>query len=178
MAAAYTVERGVGAGPTWSTVTNVRLRTDDVNTQDLTNPVPIAGALKRSYWANIRLEFSGTFSQIDNIRHFSDGAIGWTMGTSGALFSSSTPAGITDANYVQASGTPGDTGAELVATHTNVSAKTNINSHTSAAPLTVDAGPYTTADNSNHVALQVDVDTDATLGLQTAETLTWRVDEI
>lgn len=177
MAAVYTVERGTGAA-SWATVTNVRLRTDDTNVQDLTNSVPIAGVLKRSYWANIRLEFSGTFGQIDNIRHFSDSSIDWTMGSSGGLFSSSTPAGITDANYVQATGTPGDTGDELVANHANVSAKTNIDSHTSGSPLTVDAGPYTSADNSNHVALQVDVDTDATLGLQTQETLTWRVDEI
>ena len=178
MAAVYTVERGTGAGPAWATVTNVRLHTDDTNNQDLTNPVPIAGSLKRSYWANIRLEFSGAFSQIDNIRHFCDGSIDWTYGTSGALQVNSTPAGIIDANYDQATGTPGDSGDELVANHANVSAKTDIENHTSGAPLSVDAGPYSSAGNSNHVAVQEDVDTDATQGLHTAEQLTWRTNEI
>ena len=178
MAAVYTVERGTGAGPAWATVTNVRLHTDDTNNQDLTNPVPIAGSLKRSYWANIRLEFSGTFSQIDNIRHFSDGSIDWTFGTSGALQVNSTPAGIAEGDYVQATGTPGDTGDELVANHANVSAKADIETYTTGAPATIDAGPYSSAGSSNHIALQVDVDTDATLGLQGQETLTWRVDEI
>ncbi len=178
MAAVYTTERLTGIGPTATGFTNCRLHTDDTNNQDLTNPLLIAGVLKRSYGASIRLEFSGTFSQIDNIRHFSDGSIDFTHGTSGALQINSTPAGVTDAQYVQATGTPGDTGNELVTYHTNVSAKTNINSHTSGAPLTVDAGPYVVADNSNHVVLQQDLDTDGTQGLQTAETLTWRVDEI
>ncbi len=178
MAAVYTVERLTGAGPSPGTVTNVRLRTDDTNTQDLTNPVPIAGVLKRSYGASIRLEFSGTFSQIDNIRHFCDGSIDFTHGTSGALQINSTPAGVTDAQYVQATGTPGDTGDELVTYHSNVSAKTDIENHTQGAPLTFDAGPYTVADNSNHVVMQEDLDTDGVQGLQTAETLTIRVDEI
>ena len=178
MALVYTVERGTGAGPSWATVTNVRLRTDDTNTQDLTNPVPIAGALKRSYWGNIRLEFSGTFSQLDNIRHFSDGSIDFTHGTAGALQCNSTPGGVTDGQYDQATGTPGDTGDELVATHSNVSAKTDIENHTTGSPLTVDAGPYSSAGNTNHICVQEDVDTDATQGLQTAETLTFRGDEI
>lgn len=178
MAAAYTVERGTGAGPSWAAAANMRLRTDDTNTQDLTNPVPIAGSLKRSYWGNIRLEFSGAFDQIDNIRHFCDGSIEFTHGTSGALQVNSTPAGLADGEYDQATGTPGDTGDELVATHTTVSAKTDIETYTTGAPATVDAGPYVAAGNSDHIALQQDVDTDATQGLQTAETLTWRVDEI
>ncbi len=178
MAAVYTTESLLGAGPTSAAFTNYRLHTADDNAQDLTNPIPISGSLKRSYWASIRLEFSGTFSQIDNIRHFCDGTIGFTHGTSGALQACSTPEGVTDANYDQATGTPGDTGDEMVANHTNVSAKTDIENHTSGSPATVDAGPYSSADNSNHVVLQQDVDTDATLGLQTAETLTFRVDEI
>ena len=177
MAAVYTTETGTGAS-SWAAFTNRRLHTADDNAQDLTNPIPIAGVLKRSYWANVRLEFSGTFSQIDNIRHFCDGTIGFTHGTLGALQINSTPGGVTTAQYDQATGTPGDTGDELVATHTTVSAKTDIENHTSGAPLTVDAGPYSSADVSNHVCLQEDVDTDATLGLQTAETLTFRVDEI
>jgi len=180
MAAVYTVERLTGAAPgTPATITNCRLRTDDANTQDLTNPVPIDASLKRSYGASIQLEFSGTFTQIDNIRIFSPGANTWTLGTSGDLFISTTPAGLDKATeYVQATGTPGDTGDELVTYHTNVSAKTAFDTYVTGSPLTVDANAYSSADVSDHSVFQVDVDTDATAGLQSTITATYRVDEI
>jgi len=177
MAGIYTVQRLTGVTPDVTTITNCRLHTDDTpNNQDLTTPIPIAGVLKRSYWATIELEFSGTFSQIGNIRHYCDGTIGFAHGTSGALQCAT--AGVTRANYVQATGVSGDSGDEMVANHTNVAAKADIETYTTGSPLTVDSTDYTSADASDGVVLQQDVDTDATSGLQTAETLTWRVDEI
>lgn len=177
MAAIYTVQRLTGATPDVTTITNCRLHTDDTpNNQDLTNPIPIAGVLKRSFWASIELEFSGTFSQVGNARHYCDGAIGFAHGTSGALQCAT--AGVTRANYIEATGSVGDSGDEMVANHANVSAKANINTYDSGSPLTVDSTDYSSAGYTNQVILQEDVDTDATSGLQTAEDLTWRVDEI
>lgn len=186
MVATYSIERLTGAGPTATVVTTVRLRTDDANTADLTNPVSFStGSQGRSYWASIRLAFTGTFSQISNIRHYSDGAIGWTFGTAGKLYRGnrdSGDVGVPDGSYQQASGTPGVLGNNLETSHSYFSGQStpsvNINSDTSGSPATIDSNAYVSAGNSYHVVLQVLVDTDATQGLQSAETLTFMVDEI
>lgn len=186
MVATYAVERLTGAGPTVTVVTNVRLRTDDANTADLTNPVVFsASSSGRSYWAHVRLAFSGTFSQVSNIRHYSDGAIGWTFGATGKLYRGNRDSGddgCPTASYQQASGTPGVIGNNLDTSHAYYSGQStpsvNVNSDTSGSPMTVDSNAYTVAGSTYGVVLQVFVATDATQGLQTAETLTFMVDEI
>lgn len=186
MVATYSIERLTGAGPTATVVTNVRLRTDDANTADLTNPVVFsASAQGRSYWAHVRLAFAGTFSQVSNIRHYSDGNIGWTYGTLGQLYRGnrdSGDAGCPNASYQQASGTPGVVGDNLATSHAYYSGQStptvNINNDTSGSPMQVDSNAYTVAGSTYGVVLQVLVDTDATQGIQTTETLTFMVDEI
>ena len=49
MAATYAVQILTGSGPTFTTVTSIRLRTDDANTADLTNPCIIGASLTYSY---------------------------------------------------------------------------------------------------------------------------------
>lgn len=186
MVATYSIERLTGAGPTATVVTSVRLRTDDANTADLTNPVVFSASSQgRSYWASIRLAFTGTFSQISNIRHYSDGTIGWTFGTAGKLYRGNRDSGdigVPDGSYQQASGTPGVIGNDLETSHAYFSGQTtkskNVNNDTSSSPATVDSTSYTSAGHSKHIVLQVLVDTDATQGVQSAETLTFMVDEI
>lgn len=185
MVATYSISRLTGAGPTVTTVTNVRLRTDDTNTADLTNPCLIDSVLRRSYWASVALSWTGTYSQISNIRHYSDGAIGWTMGTNGKLIRGNRDSGdigVPTASYQQATGTGGVTGDDLVVSHAyysgQVTKSVTLQTDTSASPATIDSSAYTTDGKSKHIVLQVYVDTDATNGLQTAETLTWIVDEI
>lgn len=185
MVGTYAVQRGIGASPTWSTVTSVRLRTDDANTADLTNPCLIDSVLRRSYWASICLLLGGTFSQISNIRHYSDGTIGWTLGTLGKLKRGNRDSGdhgVPDASYVQASGTPSVTGNDLDSSHTYYSGQTlksvNITGDTSGSPATIDSTAYTSGGRTKHIVLQAEIDTDATQGVQTAETMTFVVDEI
>lgn len=187
MAATIVVQRMTGVTPTYTTVTDVRLRTDDANTADNTNPVPIDTVLRRSYWASICLDISGTFTQVSNIRHHCDaGGIGWNFGTAGKLKRGNRDTGdhgVPDGSYVQATGTVGLTGTDLETGHTYYSAQTvksaNLNSDNgSGNAKVIDSSVYSSASKTKHIVLQVEVDTDATQGVQTAETLTWLVDEI
>ncbi len=186
MAGIYKVQyaTGVSGSPVWNDLlggesNEMRFRTDTAITLDLTNPVPIPKAgFNYAFWVSLSLNFAGTFTQVDNIRHYSDGAIGWNFGTGGGLFVNSTPTGLTDAQYVQATGVVGTSGDEIVANHANVSAVADVEVYTSGSPLVVDTTIYTGVGNSKHIALQPKVATDATQGVQTAETLTWLVDEI
>ena len=184
MTATYAVKRGTGAGPTWTTVTATRLRSDDANTADLTNPVLIDNVLRRSYWASIALSWTGTYSQISNIRHYTD-ATAWTWGTNGKIQRGNRDAGdigCPDASYAQATGTPGVTGNDIGVSHAYYSAQvtktTSLNLDTSSAPATVDSNAYTVDGRSNNIVIQVLVDTDGTNGVQTAKTNTFMVDEI
>lgn len=191
MAATVSIQRitGAPASKTYTTVTNVRLRTDDANTQDLTNPVkkPTSG-FNYSYWASICLDLSGTFSQISNIRHYSDGAIGWNLGTGGGLFRGNRDTGdigCPDASYEQAGGTQGTTGYAIddaTNGHTYYNTQTtpvvDVSNDTSSSPAVVDSSTYTAAGKTKHIVLQAKVASDATAGVQAAETLTWEWDEI
>jgi len=186
MGATYAVQRGTGAGPTWATVSNVRFRADDANTSDLTNPCIIDTVLRHSFWANVCIVPSGTFTQVSNIRHYSDGAIGWTFGTNGGLFRGNRDSGdkgVPDGSYQQATGTAGTDGDPIETTHTYYSGQTtkttNIQSDTTGSPALIDSSLITVASTrSKHIVMQVRVDTDGTSGVQATETLTWRVDEI
>jgi len=53
----------------------------------------------------------------------------------------------------------------------------DVNSDTSGSLALMDAGPYSTANKSNMIVLQVKVGYDGTQGTQTAKTLTWQYDE-
>lgn len=185
MVATYTISRLTGSGPTVTTVTNVRLRTDDANTADLTNPCLIDTVLRRSYWASVALSFTGTYSQISNIRHYSDGTIGWTYGTNGKLIRGNRDTGdigCPTASYQQATGTGGVTGDDLVASHSYYSGQTTksvtLQTDTSGSPALIDSTAYVADNKSKHIVLQVYVDTDATNGVQSAETMTFICDEI
>lgn len=173
--------------------TTVRLFTADQatnqTTPQITYPIPIpAAGFNYSYWKHVCLDVSGTFTKVDNIRHYSDGAIGWAFGSGGALNRGNRDSGdkgCPDASYMQATGTAGTTGDELGATHTYYSGQTtktvSVASDTSASPATIDSTGVTTAGKTKGVVLQVKVDTaanGATSGVQTAETLTFKYDVI
>lgn len=175
----------MGASPgTYTTLTNARLRTDDLNTQDLTSPVLIDTILRWSYWKSISLNFSGTFTQVSNIRHYTD-ATTWTWGTAGGLVRGNRDTGdigCPHASYVQATGTPGVTGNQIAVSHSYYSGQTtkttNLLLDTSSAPATIDSSLYTTTGNSFDVVIQVSVDTNGTQGVQAAKTNTFLVDEV
>lgn len=185
MVATYDVVLLNGAVLTETVITNGRFRTDDANTADLTNPCLIDSVKRRSYWKAFALKFGGTFSQISNIRIYSNGDINWTLGATGKLKLGNRDTGdigVPDGSYVQATGTPGVTGNDFESSHAYFSGQTtksvNMNSITSAGPKVVDSSNYTVAGRSKHAVLQLEVDTDATQGLMATKTLTFLVDEI
>jgi len=192
MVATVVVKRMTGAGPTYTTVTAVRLRTDDANTADTTNPIPIhasgVGNFKYSYWASICLDLSGSFTQIDNIRHYTDGTCGWNDGTGGVVNRGDRDSGdhgCPDGSYQQAAGTPGDTGYAIDdGTNGHAYYKTapngvaDIFSDISGSPATIDSSTYGSPTKTKHLVVQAKVDGDATQGTQSAETFTWIYDEI
>jgi hypothetical protein len=206
MAATVVVQEVTGAkgSKTFTTISNrVRLFTadqaTDQGTPQITYPVPIhasgVGNFYYSYWKHVCLGITGTFTKIDNIRHYSDGAIGWNYGTGGQLRRGNRDSGDigvgvdTDNShsddYEQAAGTQGTTGytIENVSNghdfyNTQTTPTANIASDLVGAPAVIDSAGETAAGKSKAVLLQVKVDGDATSGVQTAETLTWKYDII
>ena len=140
----------------------MRFKTADDATIDLVNPIPIpAAGTKYSYWKQIYLYATGApATQVDNVKFYSD------------------------AGYEIATGTPGDTGDEMVAAHASLTGSTEVfGNYTSGAPkdvtisesgqIIVDIG-----DTSDYVILQMEVISTASPGTLSSETLTFRYDEI
>ena len=176
MVATVTVVEATGAGPDWDTITAARFNTADEHDPVLTNPIPIpAAGPAYSYWKSIALNLAGTFTQINNVRHYCDGTITWTLGTLGEVDRGNV--GLADGSYDQATGTPGTTG-DVMTDHTGIASVVDITGDTSGSPFTVDSGAHTSAERTKHIVLQVVVDDDATRGAQAAETFTWLYDEI
>jgi len=187
LAATYAVQRGTGAGPSWSTVTNVRLHSSDSNVADLTTPVIIdTSVIKRSFWVSICILLGGTFTQVSNLRVYCDGAIGWNFGTLGKLKIGKRDTGdigVPDASYEQATGSSGDTGDDIDTAHTHYSGQTpptvDIETYNNlGAAAVVDSTAHTIAERTKHIVVQVETDIDGTQGVQSAETITFAADEI
>lgn len=165
---------GAAAG-TPTVVTAAKFCTADNNNPGTTNPIPIVtGQTKRSYWKSHELYLSGTYTQISNIYIYCDGSM-FEAGMTTYIGDETLVA----ASYQQATGTPGDTGDEMVAGHAGITAKTNLNTYVVGSPKLVDAGPYSTPpERTKHVVLQVDVADTATPGEKTPEVCTFRYDEV
>jgi len=162
MAATVQILEKNGAGPTTTDKTSgtVRHKNADDATVDLNNPMVKPGA--GSAWSFekwLRFNVSGgTYSQITNIKAYTDGANGWT-GVNlwwKAVTSYATPAeGSSSAGYADAF------------------------TYTSGSPLTLGAGPYTsTGEKADHLVSLMEVTSSAVGGVLAAETLTIAWDEI
>ena len=86
MSATVNIQELNGSGPTYTNVTSIRFCNADNYNPGLDYPcvVPEAG-FSYSYWKSLVLDLAGTFTRINNVRLYSDGAIGWTLGTGGLL---------------------------------------------------------------------------------------------
>jgi len=172
MAAVVDVQEGNGAAVTWNLVTAARFCTADDPAPAATNPIPIpAAGTNRSYWKSHAIAFSGAFTNVTNVKIYTDG-VGFGSGCIEYIGVET----LTLAQYAQATGTPGTTGNEMVASHANIASKQLLFAFTSTSPKTVDAGPITSG-RCKHVVTQLDVDPTAAAGTKTAETITWRYDE-
>lgn len=163
---------------------NIRFKTADDSVIDANNPIPIpTSGTNRSFWKHIFLQATGgTFTQIDNVKFFTDGT-GFPTGIT-TFVGDETPTKNSGATtgYDQATGTIGTNGDELT-THANITAKTDAFSFTSGSPKTVsisEAGNIIDAsgETTNYVVGQMDVADTASPGDLADETWTFQYDEI
>jgi len=175
--------------------TSTRLQTkDQFDITDTAYPIPIPTAgFNYSYWAHIFLKITGgTFIKINNVKFWSDGAIGWSFGTSGELRMGNRDSGDKgcpmDTEYDVATGVEGTTGDEIEhATnghgyYLGQTTKTvNVQTHGSGNKAIIDSSDHTVASKCKAVVLQCKVDTagnGAVQGEQADETLYFSYDEI
>lgn len=179
MAATVTIRRWTGSsgGPTKTDVTGAtsRLSTADDPAPGTSNPIPIpASGTKYSYWAHFRLSVDVTpAGTINNIKWYSDGANAYGTGI--------TMKG-QDANaYVQATGTPGDSGNILNTTnHPSLSgAPVDVFTFTSASPKSISGNMSNpnTGDLGDFFVQQMEVGSTAAPGTTPGETFTFKYDE-
>jgi hypothetical protein len=179
MAATVTIRRwtGSGGGPTKTDITGspTRLSTSDDPNPGSANPIPIpASGVKRSYWASTRLSAdTSPAGTIDNLRWYTDGANGLGTGV--------TMNGQTATSYVQATGTPGDSGTELTeANHAGLTAApVNVFTFTEGGPKAVsgDISNPSTGDFGDFMVFQIEAADTASPGVTPSETFTWKYDE-
>jgi hypothetical protein len=154
-------KNGAGGTPTDKTSGTIRFKNADNSTVDLINPMVKPGAGSDfSYEKWLRMNVTGgTYSQITNVKVYSDGSSG--LGTGVLLW----------AKAVNAYSTP----AEATAT----AGYTNFFTYTSGSALTLGAGPYTsTGEKADHCVMMCEVQSTASGGLTSSETLTMSWDEI
>lgn len=182
---------GTDANPALETDTDglgpprIRFKTADNPTIDEINPIPIPTAgTKYSYWKQIYL-YCGTApsTKVDNVKLYSDGGgfgtgIVLKVGEQFPVKNSGS-----DAGYEVATGTPGDTGDEMVAAHAGLSSSVDMFGKISGSPLSVTIGEASSqidaiGESTNYVCLQIEVGTTASPGNLTDETLTFQYDEV
>ena len=172
------IRRWTGAGPTKTNITDINTRCnaeDAHSTAGTTNPilVPEAGTTHYSYWVTTGLYYDGTDTgTIDNLEWFASAdPFDGDTGVSGTVNK------VTSAQYVQATGTPGETGA-ILTDHTHIAAALAMGDYTSASPLEL-TGTVTDPNDEDFgdlVVFQVVVGSTAGAGATTSPTLTWRYD--
>ena len=163
MAATVQIVEKNGAGGTQTDKTSgtIRFKNADNSTVDTSNPMvkPVAGT-DYSFEKWLRFNVSGgSYTEISNIKAYSDGANG--MGTGVSLYAKAVTAFATPAEATSATG------------------YTNFFTYTSGSPLTLGAGPYTsTGEKADHLVMMMAIDNTVSGGITPTETLTIAWDEI
>jgi len=193
MVATVTVHEWNGATPDSTQISAARLCTKDMYNPGTTYPcvIPAAGTYY-SYWKHICLNLAGSFTQINNVRIYTDGSLGWTLGTGGQVIIGQRDDpegdgghGCPVGSYEIATGTQGTTGYQLK-DGTNghdyykseAAAVASLFSFTSGSPCTIDSANHTSAEDTKAAVIQGEIKTDATQGTMAAETVTLVYDEI
>lgn len=163
MAATVRIVEKNGASPTLTAKdsSTIRFKKADNATVDLANPLVKPGAGNDySFEKWLRLEVTaGTYSQITNVKAYSDGANG--MGTGVEVY----------AKAVASYATP--------ALGSSISGYTDLFTYNSGAALTLGAGPFTsTGEKGDHLVLLARIGTTVSGGVTPGETLTFAWDEI
>lgn len=154
-------KNSAGGTATDKTSGTIRFKNADNSTVDLSNPMvkPTSGSdFSFEKWLRMNVT-GGTYSQITNVKAYSDGGNG--LGTGVLLW----------AKAVTAYATP----AEATAT----TGYTNFFTYTSGAPLSLGAGPFTgTGEKGDHLVMMCEVQSTASGGLTPSESLVLAWDEV
>lgn len=154
-------KNGAGGTPTDKTSGTIRFKNADNATVDLNNPmVKPASGTDWSFEKWLRMNITGgTYSQITNVKAYSDGGNG--LGTGVGLFAKATASYATPAEGTSSSG------------------YADFFTYTSGSPLSLGAGPFTgTGEKGDHLVMLLSVADTASGGLTSSETLTLAWDEI
>ena len=163
MAATVQIVEKTGAVGTQTDKTSgsIRFKNADNATVDVVNPmvVPTSGTdFSFEKWLRMNVT-GGSYTQISNIRAYSDGANG--LGTGMGLY----------AKAVTSYATPAEA--------TSISGYTDFFTYTSGSPLVLGASTYTsTGEKGDHLVMIATVASSASGGLTPSETLTLAWDEI
>ena len=154
-------KNGAGGTKTDKTGGTVRFKNADNSTVDLLNPMVKPGAGSDwSFQKWLRLNITGgTFTQISDIRAYTDGSSG--LGTGINLWGKAVASYATPAEETASAG------------------YANMFTYTSGAALSLGAGPFTgTGEKGAHLVMALEVQSSAAGGLTPSETLTIAWDEI
>ncbi|MEE9209075.1 MAG: hypothetical protein V3U23_01385 [Kiloniellales bacterium] len=183
MAATVIINEYNGAGGTKTDKTSgsVRFKNADDANVDLVDPLVVPGSGQEySYekWLRLEITDAGGFTQIDNLRAYSDGANGFGAGVklwyavAGGYMQPVVPSEASDPPQSAAAGSP-------------VENMTDFFSSSSGAPIDLDGintGPFTDGSPAEEIGdflvLAMEVEPSASQGVLTAETLTFAFDEI
>jgi hypothetical protein len=185
MAATVGIYEWNGTGPigtrTQKDGGTVRFKNADDSTVDLNNPLQVPGAGQEysfEKWLRLRITDAGGFTQVDNLRSYSDGANNFGTGIkmwyalAGSYMTPVVPPEASDPPQSAAAGSPLEDMSDWFAT-------------TSGAPADMDAintGPFTDGspaeDIGDFLVLVMEVETTAGQGVTPSETLTFAYDEI
>ncbi len=167
---------------------NLRFKTNDNELIDAADPIPIPTAASNlSFWKQIYLEITaGTFTQLDNVQLYTDGT---DFGTGISTFigdEQPVKTSVSNTGYDVATGTVGTTGDRMdsgTMKHTDITARTDIFTFTSACTKTItigEAGAIMDAigESTHYAVIQMDVDSTASPGDLVDETWTYQYDEI
>ena len=184
MAATVIINEWTSAGSqTDKTSGTVRFKNANDTNVDLNDPLVVPGSGQEygfEKWLRLQITDAGGFTQIDNLRAYSDGANNFGTGvkvwyaTDSAFQTPVVPDEGQDPPKFNgpSTGSPGDDMADLFTA-------------TSGAPIDMDAlntGPFTDGSPAEHIGdflvLVMEVETTASNGVLTAETLTFAYDEI
>lgn len=163
MAATVQIVEKNGAGGTTTDKTggNVRMKKADNSTVDLVNPLvkpPSGSDWSFEKWMRLVVT-GGTYSQITNIKAYTDGSSG--LGTGVNLWGKAVASYATPAQGTASTG------------------YANMFTYTSGAPLSLGAGPFTsTGEKGDHLVMLAEVTSAAAGGLTPSETVTFGWDEI
>lgn len=155
----------------------------------LNNPIPIPdddSIVNLSYMKQHCLELGGSYTNINNIKWYTDGdSSSWVsdLGTSGQVWvatSGGTDSGVPTGSYVQADGTVGTSGQHFTdATQYDWLGSSQAFNYVEGSKLDVDLADHTSPmEHSRMVITQLGVGSGAVSQQLTPNTYTWQWDEV